>query len=134
MPVNRLLVVATVCFGMPGLALLFGADDVLRLGGASTPTTEWLTGMLGAALVALALLNWYQRHTLMGGIYGRPLLMANLLVLATATFSSLRHWRTDGSVHFAVTCGVAGILLAAFGRLLFRTPPSVGRVHDASDT
>ena len=122
MPVNRLLVAASILYGVPGLALLFGGDEALARTGGYTPTSAWLAGMLGAALLALALLNWFQRHSLMGGIYGRPLLMANLLVLANAAFSSLRFWRANGAVHFAVTGVAAGVMFAAFGRLLFRHP------------
>ncbi len=133
MPVNRLLVAASIVYGVPGLALLFGGDEALARTGGHTPTSAWLTGMLGAALLALALFNWFQRHSLMGGIYGRPLLMANLLVLANAAFSSLRFWRANGAVHFAVTCVVTGVMFVAFGRLLFRTPTSVGQGGEASD-
>jgi hypothetical protein len=134
MPVNRLLIAAAVAYGIPGVVLLFGADEVLRSadGGASSPMALWLLGLLGGTLLAISLLNWIQRHTMIGGIYGRPLLIANVLVLANAFFSSLRMWRTTHDMMYAAVALVTGVLLLAFGRRLFVTPAAVG--SDAAGT
>ncbi len=127
MPVNRLLVATSVVYAVVGLALLFAGDDIV--GRASTgvpPIALWMAGLLGGAVVSLALLNWIQRHTMIGGIYGRPLLFTNLLFLSNCTFSALRLWRAHGDVVYGVTCVVSAILFAAFGRLLFTNPAGVG--------
>ena len=63
----------------------------------------------------------------MGGIYGRPLLIGNLMLLSNITFSALRMWRTDNRMLYAVTCAVAALLLMLFGRSLFRNPPGLGQ-------
>jgi len=44
--------------------------------------------MTGSTLLAFAVPHRYQRHTMLGGIDGRPLLLAKLLLLFTAAFSS----------------------------------------------
>jgi hypothetical protein len=127
MPINRLLVAASIVYAMVGLPLLFAGDAVLRrLDGTGGPAAVWIAGMLGAALGGMALLNWFNRHTLMGGIYGRPLLLANLLLLSNVAFSSVRMWRTHGQPVFAICAGVGGVLLVLFGRRLFVAPASGG--------
>lgn len=89
------------------------------------PVAIWISGMFGDALMSFALLNWFSRHTLMGGIYGRPLLIANLMLTTNVTFSSLRMWRSFHAPTFAVTAVIGGVFLVAFGRLLFRTPVTI---------
>lgn len=127
MPINRLLVAATIVCGVPGLVLLFAAEEVLlRLGGApATPAAAWLVGVLGGTLVAIALMNWFQRHSMVGGIYGRPLLLANTLVLTNAFFSTLRMWRSSHQVGYAVVAACIGALLAAFARRYFVDPSAL---------
>ena len=73
----------------------------------------------------LAFLNWVQRHTLVGGIYGRPLLLANLMFVTIAFFASARVWLDLGGRLIAVATVVLGLFVLAFGRSLFRTPAAV---------
>ena len=133
MPTNRLLVTSAAVYAAPGLALLFAPVEALRAAGlALSPAGAWLAGMLGAALLAFAVLHWYQRQTLLGGIYGRPLLLANVLLLCTTTFSSFREWRASGVPLQLGVAIVAGVLLVAFWRLLFVSPKSLGNVGPTS--
>ena len=89
------------------------------------PIALWITGLLGGALFAFALLNWFQRHTMMGGIYGRPLLLANLMLMSNVAFSSLRMWRAEHDAVYAIVGVIGAGFLVAFGRLLFRNPSGV---------
>jgi len=126
MTVNRLVLAAALAYGVPGLALTFGPDAVLaRAGASAAPIDVWLAHLLGATLLGLAFLNWVQRHALMGGIYGRPLLLANLMFVTVAFFASARVWFDLGGRLIAVATVVLGLLAIAFGRSLFRTPTAV---------
>jgi hypothetical protein len=61
-----------------GLVLLFASDDLLpRLIPTFPPGAAWFGQLLAAALLALAVFNWFNRSTLQGGIYGRPVVAAN---------------------------------------------------------
>lgn len=125
---NPLLVAATIACAVPGLVLLFGADEVLaRAGATPVPLATWLVGLLGGTLVALALMNWFQRQSLLGGIYGRPLVIANTLVFTNATFSSLRMWRTAGGTVYASATVVSALLMLAFARTFFASPVGVAK-------
>ena len=61
-----------------GLGLLFAPDVILpRLIPEYPETGLWLGQLLGAAWLALAALNWLSRTSLLGGIYGRSVVMPN---------------------------------------------------------
>ncbi len=74
-----------------GLALLFVPDIVLpRLVPGFPPAGFWLGQLLAAALLALAALDWLHRSTLLGGIYGRPVVMSNATFYFIAAMVLLR--------------------------------------------
>ena len=74
-----------------GLALLFVPDVVLpRLVPGFPAGGFWLGQLLAAALLALAALDWLHRSTLLGGIYGRPVVMSNAAFYFIAAMVLLR--------------------------------------------
>jgi hypothetical protein len=66
---------------LAGLALLFAADVILpRLVPAFPAAGVWLGQLLAAAWLAVAALNWLSRSVLLGGIYGRPVVLTNAVL------------------------------------------------------
>ncbi|MEW5930611.1 MAG: hypothetical protein AB1941_24390 [Gemmatimonadota bacterium] len=107
-----------------GLTLLFAPDAVLpRLVPGFPPEGAWLGQLLAAALLALAALDWLSRRALLGGIYGRPVVLANVAFYFIAALSLLRHILERGApvAIWAVAVPVA-ILAAVYGWLLLRGP------------
>ncbi len=105
-----------------GLALLFGADALLPALVPGVPrAAAWLGQLLGAAWLALAALNWLQRATTLGGIYGRPLVLANLVLYGVSAASGLRALPTGGARLWLVAAPAA-LLAGVYGVLLFRGP------------
>lgn len=125
MKLNRLVLLVSLVYGVAGIVLTFAPDELLaRAGATPAPVVVWLGQLLGAALLGLAFLNWLQRHAVVGGILGRPLLLTNLTFLMVSFFASVHQWRAAGtSPLFAATSVVLGLLAAAFGLRLFRAPP-----------
>ena len=118
---NLLVSCTAVIYALPGLALTFAADEATAgLGAAPSPWLSWFGQLLGAALLGLAFANWFQRFSAVGGIYGRPLLMTNLIFTMTSSFASLAAWRHHGGQVFAIAAITLGALAAAFGSRLFR--------------
>ena len=70
---------SAVFFVVIGISLTFAADWVVTL---LNIHTNLLTGiilqLLGAMYYSFAVLNWMAKGALIGGIYNRPILMANL--------------------------------------------------------
>jgi hypothetical protein len=121
---NLLLVVVAASYGAVGLLLTFAPREVLGLlGSGSVPSVAWLAQILGAAFFGLAFLNWLQRFTLLGGIYGRPLVIANLTFAVPAFFASLRETLEEPvPLLLAATLGF-GLIAAVFAYRLFRPTP-----------
>src|SRR4029079_6617307 len=64
-----------------GVALLFAADDILpQVIAAFPPDGVWLGQLLGGAWLGAAALNWLNRGTRLGGIYGRPVVGMNVVL------------------------------------------------------
>ena len=113
MRANPLLAAVAVTYGIVGLSLTFAADEVLgRMGIASSPEVTWMAQMLGAALFALAFLNWFLRFTAMGGIQGRALLVTNMSFLVVAFFATSASGKRTGDRCSATTA----VIRACSGR------------------
>lgn len=124
MSTKLLLSISALILGLPGVFLLFAPDIALAsLGGISDPTALLLVQIAGGLAVALGMNNWMARGTVMGGIYGRPLLVANLCAFFTAGLSMAK--APEPLVGQPVVVALAIVLLLcglAFGRLLFVHP------------
>ena len=107
-----------------GLALLFAPDLLLPALIPGFPAAAvWLGQLLAAAWLGVAALNWLQRSALLGGIYGRPTVLANLALYFISALSLLRALLGDGAKPALWLAVVpAGVLAMAYGALLLRGP------------
>lgn len=107
-----------------GLSLLFLADEILPRHLPGYPPGEfWFGQLLAAACLAMAVLNWLSRHTLLGGIYGRPVVAANATGYFIAAITLLKPtiagaFRPAG---WLLTIPVTA-LAVAYAWLMFRGP------------
>ena len=82
--------------GALGIAASFFSHELLRLAGAAVRTpTVLLMQVCGALYVGFAFLNWYLRGFVIGGIYNRPLALANLLHFAVVAVTLVNNSSTD---------------------------------------
>lgn len=111
---------------MAGLALLFLPEAVLpRLVSGYPAAALWVGQLLGVAWLGLATLNWGSRSTVLGGIYGRPVVSANLAVYVMGALVLLKAARrAEGAAALWLGVAAAGVLATAYGWLLFRGPLS----------
>ncbi len=107
--------------GLSGAALLFASDAILPALVPGVPASAAPIGqLLGAAWLGLAALDWLQRDAVLGGIYGRPVVFANLVLSFVSALSVVGAGPASGAA-WAVA-GAAGALALAWGLLLFRGP------------
>jgi hypothetical protein len=113
---------ALLLFG--GVALLFAPDAILPRLIPGYPSDEgWFGQLLGAAWLAMAELNWLSRFTVLGGIYGRSVVSANMTLFL---ISAIAFWKATGRpeagpavwLPFAVTA----LLALAYAALMFKGP------------
>ena len=121
---NMLLSVSAIAYLLAALALLFTAEELLHFAlGAASQLDVALLQLIGAALFGFAMLNWLNRYSLVGGIFSRPLVVANLAHTATAALmlghlavrQPVSPWLTGATLAYAA-------LGVAFGARLFLPP------------
>lgn len=107
-----------------GVALLFDADGLLPRVMPGLPAAATVLGQLVAAgWLAVAWLNWNQRHAVVGGIYGRPTVLANFglyLISACSLAHPLLHG--EGTLAMRALGVLFGVLTLVYGLLLVRGP------------
>jgi hypothetical protein len=107
-----------------GAGLLFAADEVLPvLVPGFPPGGAWLGQLLGAAWLAVAALNWLQRASVLGGIYGRQVVLPNLTLYFVSALTLFRV--ALGGARPAMPwmlCALMAVMAAAYGALLLRGP------------
>ena len=82
-----LLVPSAVLLGAAGLAANFMPQEIAgRLGLTGLPAGALLVQLVAGFLIAFAVLNWMSRNQRVGGIYGKPLALANALQFAVGAF------------------------------------------------
>jgi hypothetical protein len=123
MSTKVLLSATALLFGLPGLFLLFAPDVILvSLGEPVAKVPLLMCQLAGAMAFAMAVNNWMARGAAIGGIYGRPLLVANLAAMLTCGFSLVN---AEALAHGPAPTVVGVVFLlfaAAFGRLMFAGP------------
>jgi hypothetical protein len=121
---SLLLVLSAVFYFAGALALLFAPEELLTLAGAPPSTLDTaLLQALGSALFGFAMLNWMSRHSRIGGIFGRPILVANLAHTASAALL-LGHIAIRASLSAPLTVALTlySALAVAFGLKLSARP------------
>ena len=112
--------------GFAGLMLIFIPAEVLVWTDGNVGTMALLlTSLLGAAMFGLGMLNYLGRSAIYGGIYGKPILIGNLVFHVIASVNLLKFSWSEGGV-VALATAIAGgcysIFAAGFIRLNFFPP------------
>ena len=132
---TRLSQVTAIALLIGGLALLFVPDVILpRLVPGYPREGLWLGQLLAAAWLGLASLDWLSRSALLGGIYGRPVVAANLAVFFVGALALLRAASRDSTSPTSWMLLVPHLAFAGiYGWLLLRGPfESDFRAHRAA--
>ncbi len=117
-----ILVTASALLIACGVAALFAPQEIAAaLAGHGQATAPLVVQLLGTGLFALGFLDWFSRYSPIGGIYGRPVLLANFFYFftVTATFARYAASSEDGRPAWFLALAT-GALAAWFAKILFR--------------
>jgi hypothetical protein len=134
MSYSRLLMgVSAAVLAAFGLAGSFLPHETLgRLGAAPSAPLVLLLQAFGAVCLGFALLDWMSRHATLGGIYGRPLVVGNLLHFASAALAFFKLMLRNPELRTLWPLGLVYALLAlGFGVVLFRQPSTASTASGA---
>jgi hypothetical protein len=109
---------------LSGAAMLFAADTILALLVPGYPSAGlWLGQLLAAALLGLGALNWFSQSTVLGGIYGRPVVMANVMFYLVSALGMLKaSMRAGFPLALSLIAVVASVFAIVYGWLMMRGP------------
>lgn len=121
---SKLLTVSALVYFATGLPLLFAPDHLLAMLGRPVDQFEVATlQLLGCATFGFGMLNWMSRFSTIGGIFGRPLVVANFAYAGSAAMLLLRFdlisrlgWA------FGFVAAVFGVIAASFAVRLYKAP------------
>lgn len=121
---HPLLAASAVLYLAAAIPLLFAPEETARAFGATAAGgAVALLQVIGSALLGFAMLNWSSRYSRLGGVYGRPLLLANLAHAATAFLLLVKVALRDPSDLAVAVPTLAYLGLAVgFGSRLFVDP------------
>jgi hypothetical protein len=109
-----------------GVGASFMPQEILNYAGAiAEPFTVSVIQIAGALYIGFALLNWSARGALLGGIYGRSIVLANFAHFAIAAIMLVKLVLSgeQGAAVLAATF-VYAIVAAWFGVVLFGPGPA----------
>jgi hypothetical protein len=110
-----------------GVGVTFLPQELLiHIGGRPEEALVLLIQMLGALYLGFAILNWMARNNLIGGIYSRPVAIANFFNFAVGAVALLKALSDQ---HFAfeivAMASVYSVFGIWFGVVLFTHPIKV---------
>jgi hypothetical protein len=114
---------SAVFMGTLGIALTFLSSEVAGYLEFQAPGTVLLLQILGALCFGFAMLNWMSKESVIGGIYSRPLVLANLSHYFIGAMAFINRWGQQDLRDFTwVLTGLYAVFAILFGLLLFQHP------------
>jgi Na+-driven multidrug efflux pump len=92
MNTKLLMTLSSLIMGVVGIILLFFPHELLNYftSGGEVILSALVLQILGALYFAFAMVNWTAKPNLIGGIYGRPISIGNLLHFSVGALALLK--------------------------------------------
>ncbi len=123
MNTKMLMTSSALILGLAGVFALFVPDALLYTqGSAATGITSVLVQLMGALYFSFALMNWTAKDSLIGGIYARPVSLANFGHFFAGALLLLKY-QLSNEMNLSILAGliVYSIYTACFYWLVFRS-------------
>lgn len=109
-----------------GLVLLFAPEILMNLFAGTSNLGYLVSQVLGAAWLGLAALDWFSRGSVIGGVYGRPVVLANFANYFIAATSIIKSgMRNELPAELWIVGGIAAFFAVIFGLRIYGSPPEM---------
>jgi hypothetical protein len=125
MNTKSLMTLSAMILALIGISLIFLPNEILDyLELSVSETLQLLMQIIGSLYFALAILNWMSKGSLIGGIYGRPIAMANLTHFVIAGLALIKGILANPSLSYVIwsIAIIYSIFAIFFGIVAFRHP------------
>lgn len=118
--IARLVTLHAILLAVAGVVLLFAPESVFPA--ADAPGLRPLPQLVAASLLGFAAASWTARGSILGGIYGRAVVVGNQMFSFVATLVLLQGLRGDPAPGVWALLGVLGTGAVLYSVLLYRPP------------
>ncbi|MBM5811643.1 MAG: hypothetical protein FJ191_06715 [Gammaproteobacteria bacterium] len=124
-----LMSLSAACMAALGIGITFLPQELLsHFGAPAEGTVVLLVQVLGALYLGFAALNWMNRGSHLGGIYGRPIMLANFIAWAVAAVALLKGAIAQQfPLDITAMAAIHALFGVWFGLVLFTHPASDSR-------
>jgi hypothetical protein len=118
---------SAVVLGIAGVCLLFAPAEISRALAIANGPAQVFPSLLAAAYLGFAMANWAAKDSAIGGIYQRPLCLANLAHFLIGAMSLMRVAVKAPSMVSMSAAAVYAVFAAFFVWLVFVASPGEKR-------
>lgn len=125
MNTKLIMTLSAITLGAAGILLTFMPDHVLVLLNISHNSSSlFFMQILGALYFAFGMLNWMTKASLIGGIYNRPVAVANLSHFLIAGLALVKGLFSNPDIPHAIWIigAIYSVFAVAYGIIFFRHP------------
>ena len=120
-----------------GISLIFLPNEILDyLQLSVSETLQLLLQIIGSLYFALAILNWMSKGSFIGGIYNRPIAMANLTHFVIAWLALIKGVLANPSLSYVIwsIAIIYSIFAILFGIVAFKHPVSENKIDNQTSS
>ena len=137
MNTKSLMTLSAIILALIGISLIFIPKEILDyLELSVSGTLQLLMQIIGSLYFALAILNWMSKGRFIGGIYNRPIAMANLTHFVIAGLALIKGVLANPSLSYVIwsIAIIYSIFAILFGIVAFKHPVSENNIDNQTSS
>ena len=137
MNTKLLMTLSAMILALIGISLIFLPNEILDyLELSVSETLQLLMQIIGSFYFAFAILNWMSKGSIIGGIYNRPIAMANLTHFVIAGLALIKGVLANPSLSYVIwsIAIIYSIFAILFGIVAFKHPVSENKIDNQTSS
>ena len=137
MNTKSLMTLSAIILALIGISLIFLPKEILDyLELSVSDTLELLMQIIGSFYFAFAMLNWMSKGSIIGGIYNRPIAIANLTHFVIAGLALIKGIISNPSLSYIIwsIAIIYSIFAILFGIVAFKHPVSENKIDNQTSS
>jgi hypothetical protein len=125
MNTRLIMILSAIFLAAIGITFTFLPNEVANfIGISSEKNIKLILQILGALYFSFAMLNWMAKGAIIGGIYNKPIAIANFTHFVVGTLALLKAILNDHSLSYFIwtLAGIYSIFAILFGVIFFKHP------------